>query len=237
MFLDYDGTLAPIAALPSLATLAPGARETVRALAQRWPVAIISGRDLHDVQSRVGIPELFYAGSHGLEIAGPGGWQEEHGFAAIPALNRAEAAVRQALAGVPGVVIERKRLALAVHHRQVDPRSLPQVERAVAGAIADEPDLRRGLGKRVFEIRPDIGWNKGTAAWRILEVHERPPGRDLPIYIGDDLTDEDAFAFAVQHGGLAIVVGSPSWATAATHRLADPDEVVRFLQALLAEPA
>jgi alpha,alpha-trehalase len=172
-----------------------------------------------------------------LEISGPGGWQEEHGFAAIPALDRAEAAVRLALSGLPGVVIERKRLALAVHHRQVDPNLLPEVERAVAGAIADEPDLRRGQGKRVFEIRPDIGWNKGTAAWRILEVHDRPPGRDLPIYIGDDLTDEDAFAFAVKHDGLAIVVGSPSWATSASYRLADPDEVVRFLRALVAHAA
>ena len=126
LFLDYDGTLTPIVAEPRLAVLRTEVRDAVRRASERWPVAIVSGRDLLDVRDRVGIPGLVYVGNHGLEIEGPGDRREERGTEASEALDLAEGAVREATRSIPGVVIERKRMGIAVHHRLVDAARVPR---------------------------------------------------------------------------------------------------------------
>ena len=121
LFLDYDGTLSPIVSDPGAARLVDGAAEALELVAEVCPVAILSGRDLADVRSRVDIPGLWYAGSHGFELTGPDGTYHQNEAAAVfvPILERAAAELSQSLAQIPGVRVEHKRFAVAVHYREV----------------------------------------------------------------------------------------------------------------------
>lgn len=114
VFLDYDGTLTPIAERPELAVLSAAMRATVGKLATHCPVAIISGRDRANVAELVGLESVYYAGSHGFDISGPAGcrMQHERGVAAAPALRAAEQELRVRLAGVKGAAVEGKAFAV-----------------------------------------------------------------------------------------------------------------------------
>ena len=231
LFLDYDGTLTPIVARPSLAVLSQSVRRTLVALADRWPVAIVSGRDRADVQRLVGIDKLIYAGSHGFDIRGPD-LSSERGAAFVADLNSVEQTLRQALARIDGVLLERKRYALAVHVRGLRPDAVDAVESTVDAALNRCTGLRKGTGKMVFELLPRLDWNKGKAVLHILQTLQ-PAGADAcPIYIGDDRTDEDAF-MVLAGRGVGILVAETPRETAAYYTLRDPDEVHRFLSRLL----
>ena len=231
LFMDYDGTLTPIVARPELAVLDDAVRRTLVSLAARCPVAIVSGRDRVDVQCLVGLDELIYAGSHGFDIHGPG-LQTEHGAGFLPDLDGAEAALRLSLAHLPGALLERKAYALAVHVRGLAPDAAAAVEAAVDAALSRHRRLRKGTGKMVFELLPRLDWHKGKAVLHILEALWLPTAQVLPIYIGDDRTDEDAFA-ALAGRGVGILVAESPRPTAAHYTLRDPDEVHRFLRCLL----
>jgi trehalose-phosphatase len=232
VFLDYDGTLSPIVERPELAVLDDATRATVASLAARCPVAVVSGRDRHDVQARVGLSTIAYAGSHGFDIALADGARHEHpaGQERLAALDRAEAALRAALAGVDGALVERKRYSIATHFRLVADADLPRVERAVGAALA--PGLRRKEGKKVVELQPDVPWDKGAAVRWLLDALALGPDA-LPLYVGDDVTDEDAFR-AVRDDGLGVVVLDRPRATAATLSLRDPGQVRELLDQLAA---
>ena len=230
MFLDYDGTLTPIVARPELAILDEAVRRTLAALAKRCPVAIVSGRDRADVESLVGLDNLIYAGSHGFDIRGRG-LQSEHGAAFLPDLGDAEAELRQSLAHIRGALLERKTYSLAVHVRGLAPDAALAAEAAVDGALGHHSRLRKGTGKMVFELLPRLDWHKGKAVLHILEAL-RLPAAVLPIFIGDDRTDEDAFG-ALHGRGVGILVTESPRPTAAYYTLRDPDEVHRFLQRLV----
>ncbi len=204
------------------------ARAVVARLAHRHPVAIISGRDLDDVRRRVAIPDAIYAGSHGFDIAGPDGLAFQHpgAIAAIESLATAEGIVREAVRGISGAFIERKRFTLAVHYRNVAPDGAPTIARAVECAVRDTPALRRREGKMVHEIQPAVDWHKGRAVQWILDAIR--PRKVTPVYLGDDLTDEDAFA-VVEPSGLGIVVGEGDRQTHASLRLRDPAAALRWL--------
>jgi trehalose-phosphatase len=232
LFLDFDGTLAPIVADPEQAAIDLPTRQGVQAIAALCPTAVISGRDLDDVRRRVGIDGIVYAGSHGFDIAGPG-WRSQQGVDALPLLDAAEQRLRRALAGVPGALLDRKRFSLAVHYRQVAAADVALLERAVDAALAAQPGLRKGHGKKVFELQPDIDWDKGAALRWLLRELSLDRADVLPIHVGDDVTDEDAFR-ALRDDGLGIVVFDAPRPTAATYRLRDPGEVRLFLQALTA---
>lgn len=232
VFLDYDGTLTPIVDRPDLAVLADATREVLVRLAKTCPVAIVSGRDLADVRERVGIDGLFYAGSHGFDIAGPNALRHAHpdAFDAQPSLAAAGQELARATRGLEGVLIESKRFAIAVHYRLVSDEDVPKVERAVAHVAGEHPALRRTSGKKVFELRPALEWDKGRAVLWLVKLL----GDDaLPIYIGDDDTDEDAFRALADRGAGIAVIEAPR-ETAARYRLRDPDEVREFLGALTA---
>ena len=231
LFLDYDGTLTPIVARPELAVLAETVRRTLVSLAARCPVAIVSGRDRADVQRMVGLDELIYAGSHGFDIRGPG-LRIERGSAFLPELNSAEAALRLSLARIPGALLERKAYALAVHVRGLAPDVAVAVEAAVDAALSRHTRLHKGTGKMVFELLPRLDWHKGKAVLHILEALRLPAVHVLPIFIGDDRTDEDAFA-ALAGRGVGILVAESPRQTAAYYTLRNPDEVHRFLQRLV----
>ena len=173
-FLDYDGTLTPIVERPDLAVLAPAMRAVLARLARRFTVAVVSGRGLDDVRALVDVPELIYAGSHGFEIAGPEGLsiQAERGTEYLPALDAMEAALRRRLAAIEGALVERKRFSIAVHYRLVAARDQPALERAVAEVLGEHAGFRKGGGKKVYEIQPDIDWHKGRAVRWLIEALE-----------------------------------------------------------------
>ncbi len=234
IFLDYDGTLTPIVSRPEDARLSEDTRQTLRRLAARSTVAVVSGRDLRDVQALVSIPEIFYAGSHGFEIAGPEGRQGqfEQGSDFLPILNKAQAELDAQLQSVRGAHVERKRFSVAAHYRNVAPAEQRKVESAVRETLARHPRLRLSPGKMVFDLQPAIDWNKGKALLWLLDALALDPRHNLPLYVGDDLTDEDAFR-VLRERGIAIVVREGSRPTAARYALENPSEVRRFLGALI----
>ena len=228
VFLDYDGTLTPIVARPELATLSDEMRETVRRLAARLPVAVVSGRDVEVVADLVGIDGLAYVGSHGLDITGfrAGEPRRELAREYVPQLDVAERELRRATAGIAGVLVERKRFSVATHIRLAAPAARGAVESIVEQVGRAHPSLRRERGKMVFELRPDIDWDKGRAVRWLLDAMGREPASAL--FIGDDLTDETAFR-ALAGRGLGIVVSETDRPTAADLRLANPAEVRELL--------
>jgi trehalose-phosphatase len=234
LFLDYDGTLTPIVLRPEMAVLSGEMRETVRAAAEKFFVAVVSGRDLADVRRLVGIPSLCYAGSHGFDISGPEGKHLEFqkGKDYIPRLQKAKQKIKSRIESIPGAHIEDKKFSFAVHFREVASDDRPQIEEAVNDAVAEFSGLRKSPGKKVFEIQPDLDWNKGKALLWLLESFHLDTPDVLPIYIGDDVTDEDAFR-VLTHRGVGIVVGTNTRFSVARYRLNDPEDVRQFLQMLL----
>jgi trehalose-phosphatase len=230
IFLDYDGTLTPIVSHPEKAFLSDSMRQTLRMLATRTPVAILSGRELEDVRTRVGIHGIIYAGSHGFDIAGLRGLRRQEATKFLPALDAAEKELREKLAGIAGALIERKCFSIAAHYRNVNESDFPELEHAVSKVAARHRELRTMEGKKVYELLPRIDWDKGKAVLWLLEDLglERPK----PIYIGDDRTDEDAFR-ALEQRGVGILVSEEPRATAASYTLRDPSEVERFLRELV----
>ena len=235
LFFDFDGTLSDIVDEAGAAALVPGADKALESLAALYPVAILSGRDLADIRDRVGIPGLWYAGSHGFEMITPDGTHRENDVAAeaVPALASAAAELRAELADITGVAVEHKRFAIAVHFRN----AAPEAEGVVTAAV-HKAGGRHGLkvtsGRKVVELRPNLDWDKGkTLEWIVDQVAGEEPL--LPIYVGDDLTDEDAFD-SVLHDGIGIVVKHTEdgdRCTAARFALDDPTHVREFVERLL----
>ncbi|MEU7766600.1 trehalose-phosphatase [Nocardia sp. NPDC049190] len=203
VLLDFDGTLADIVADPAAASLVDGLQAILARLIRQCPVAIISGRDLDDLLSRVDLPGIWYAGCHGFELLAPDGSRHvpDCGLSAEPAIAHAVGELDHRLRDVPGVLIERKRFAVAVHHRNVAEQRIATVV-AAAYEVGRDAGLRVYNGRKVTELRPDVDWDKGTAVDWILDRLGVPA---LPIYVGDDLTDEDAFD-VIASDGIPIVV-------------------------------
>ena len=232
VFLDYDGTLTPIVNQPEAAWLSESMRETLRSLVARVPVAILSGRDLDDVRGRVHVDGIVYAGSHGFDIMGAGGLRRELGGEYLPVLDAAEAELREPLDEIPGAQLERKHFSVAAHYRNVNEDDAFRVAQAVDEVAARHRELRRINGKKVYELLPDIDWNKGKAVLWLLETLELERGKAFPIFIGDDRTDEDAFG-ALEKRGVGVLVSEQPQVTAASYWLNNPEEVERFLRALI----
>ena len=233
VLLDYDGTLTPIVSHPEGAWLADSMRQTLRSLAARVPVAILSGRDLDDVRGRVHVDGIVYAGNHGFDIAGAGGLRRELGAPYLPVLDAAEAQLREALDDIQGAQLERKHFSVAAHYRNVNENDAVRVAQAVDAVAARHRELRRINGKKVYELLPDIDWHKGKAALWLLETSELERGNAFPIFIGGDRTDEDAFC-ALEKRGIGILVSEQPQVTAASYWLKNPVEVEYFLRELIA---
>ncbi len=176
--------------------------------------------------------ELHYAGSHGFDIGGPDAKMEHPGAqAALPDLDQAEAALRRKLCKIPGAQLERKRFAIAAHYRNVAPKDAPRVESALDQVHGNHPRLRKRGGKKVFELLPGITWDKGKAVLWLMDRFGLVGTDVLPIYLGDDLTDEDAFR-ALKGRGVGIRVGADQEETHADFLLRDTKQVQRFLEML-----
>ena len=240
LLLDLDGTLAPLASTPAEARVPASARDLLRKLhspphRQVW---IVTGRRISDALQLVGLRELGYAGIHGLEV----GWPTPDGphidypcpevREAIPAVRAAVSTLRHQLSAMPGVVVEDKELSVAVHFRLVSAEQREQIRELVMRAADQEPLLRVLPGHHMLELRPDVKWDKGRAALTLLERArgDRWWERTQAIYVGDDITDEDAFSAL---GGLALTIKVGPGETVAQYRLSGPEEVLRFLNVCL----
>jgi trehalose-phosphatase len=241
LFLDFDGTLAPIARTPAGASLPPETRALLRRLAAApgVSVAIVSGRSLRDVRRRVGLRGIVYAGCHGLEIEGPrmrrAVFASRKGRAAVARIRRA---LSRAAGRIPGALIEDKGCSFALHYRLVAAGNRPRVKALLRDAAADS--VARGAvrvkrGKMVLEVLPPADWDKGSAVlWIEERLRRRGGARGLvPVYIGDDLTDEAAFRSFRRRGITARVGGARR--SHARYRLRDTREVAGFLGLVLAE--
>ncbi|MDZ7721316.1 MAG: trehalose-phosphatase [candidate division KSB1 bacterium] len=232
IFLDYDGTLTPIVDDPEQALLPDQVKQQIERLAEHWTVVILSGRDLQDVVNMVGIDNLIYAGSHGFDIQGPdGSYHIEPGKEYLPVLEQAEKHLEKKLEKLNGVRLERKRYAIALHYRGAEQDAVSELEKQVDAAVETFSGLRKTAGKKIFELRPNIDWDKGRALLYLLDALSMDESCTMPLYIGDDETDEDGFR-ALSDRGIGILVTEGDQETAASYTLQDPDKVAEFLSIL-----
>src|SRR5438309_4660331 len=242
VFLDYDGTLTPIRDRPEDAVISDSMREAVRRLAERVPVGVVSGRDRRVVQELMGLDNLIVAGSHGFDIWSPAGGsiQREEGMSFEGLLREVEAKLRAELAEIPGALVEPKKSSVAAHFRLVAEEHRPRVKKIVDAILSENPEeLKVTPGKMVFEIQPNLDWDKGKAVLYLLQALDLDRDDVVPVYLGDDITDEDAFR-ALAGRGIGSIVGSaddPETAgrtTAADYVLNTIGEVEQFLNRLAA---
>jgi len=233
LFLDYDGVLTPIVADPDAATLDDNGRAAVQRAAEQMPVAIISGRDLEDVRSMVAIDHLAYAGSHGFDMLLADGERERYGEEFLDELDEVEQELVEQLRGLDGVRLERKSFAVTVHTRQARaPEFRERAQQIVAAVAQRHPHLKVTAGKEVEEFRPGIEWNKGRALTRLMAVLDLDDADYAPIYVGDDITDEDAFVAIAGIGIGVVVAGDEDRPTRADFRLDEPAETASLLHLL-----
>jgi trehalose 6-phosphate phosphatase len=232
LFLDYDGTLTPIVKRPEDALISDPMKNVLKKCAGKFKVAVVSGRDMDDLKSKVLVDDLIYAGSHGFRISGPGGLYKEHEKAdeILPRLGMIEEKLSRIFPEIDkGVQIDRKRYAVAVHYRNADEKNVPQIKQKVDDVLNEFSDFKKGEGKKIIEIKPDVDWHKGKAVlWIMQKLGVDDHKKFVPIYIGDDITDEDAFR-SIAGFGAGILVGSHGEKTAANYQLEDVPAVQSFL--------
>jgi len=232
-FFDYDGTLTTIVSNPSEAKIDNRTKGLVQALSSHYYVGILSGRDLTDVQQLVGIDNIYYAGSHGFEIAGPGGLHQsyENNRELLPELDRIEHLLRDQIQ-TKDAWIERKRYAIAIHYRHVAKEDVHSLKKTIHEIAIGSTQLKLAHGKEVFEFKPNIEWHKGKAMNWLMEELGLNQAIYLPLYLGDDITDEDAL-FEIAGNGVGILVGDHGSETYAGYKLEDVTEVQQFLNLIL----
>ncbi len=230
LMLDFDGTLAPIVSHPDLATLPRETRARLVELRAAPSVspAIISGRSVADLRQRVAVENIIYVGNHGRELQRPGASEPEANLEIQKRMVEVAGHLTKKLSGVLGVVIENKGLTVALHYRQVPEAMRPRV-RSCTQEIAQQMAglIEVSEGKCVYDLFPSDGASKGKSALALLEEHGGLP-TVLPIYCGDDTTDETVFR-ALPTGSITVYVGNVGAASAARYRLADPGEVASLL--------
>ncbi|MCF7804435.1 MAG: trehalose-phosphatase [Candidatus Marinimicrobia bacterium] len=231
VFLDYDGTLTPIVNNPEDAQLSSEMRHTLSELAELTTVAIVSGRDRMDIENLIRLENLIYAGSHGFDISGPDGLQLQYsgGEAALPALEEAEESLKSQLSEISGAQVERKKYAIAVHYRNVAEDDAERVIDIATSEAESHDTLKPSPGKKILELKPAIDWDKGKALLWLQDELASGTGDTVPMYIGDDNTDEDALA-VIQDEGIGILVGSHGARTYARYGLKNVKEVYDFLR-------
>ena len=236
VFLDYDGTLTPIVARPELAILSEDGRAVVRDMASKLPVAVVSGRDRPDVEKLVGIDDLIFAGSHGFDIRTPDGGtiDNEVGGDVTPLLDGVERKLHDKLDPIEGSLVERKKFSIAAHYRLVADADYDRFRGGLDQILAETPEIKEKPGKKVFEYQPKIDWDKGKAVLWLMGALGMDDGNHIPMFFGDDVTDEDAFA-ALQGRGIGVIVSAPSddatdRTTAAHFRVHDTDQLLDLLR-------
>ncbi|KAK9672764.1 hypothetical protein RND81_12G122900 [Saponaria officinalis] len=268
LFLDYDGTLSPIVDNPEFAFMSEDMRSAVKDVAKYFPTAIISGRSRDKVYEFVGLTELYYAGSHGMDIMSPVKASAVNGHPNcvkgsafnghpncikltdkqgkeavlfqpasefLPMIDEVLTSLIENTKDIKGATVENNKFCVSVHYRNVDEKDWKTVGQRVDDVLKEYPRLRLSHGRKVLEVRPVIDWNKGKAVEFLLDSLGLSDTDDvLPIYVGDDRTDEDAFKVLREgNKGFGILVSSVPKESHAFYSLKDPSEVMKFLQALV----
>ncbi|XP_076927411.1 trehalose-phosphate phosphatase A-like [Bidens hawaiensis] len=247
LFLDYDGTLSPIVDNPDHAFMSNAMRAAVRNVANCIPTAIISGRSREKVHKFVGLKELYYAGSHGMDIMCPVHSPADHttkinegnlyqpASEFLPMINEVFVALVEITKNIEGAKVEDNKFCVSVHYRNVDEKNWKIVAQYVQDTLKHYPRLRLTHGRMVLEIRPVLKWDKGKAVEFLLESLGLSSCDDvLPIYVGDDRTDEDAFKFLREDNrGYGILVTPAPKESNAYFSLRDPSEVMEFINLLV----
>ncbi|XP_039124528.1 probable trehalose-phosphate phosphatase 6 [Dioscorea cayenensis subsp. rotundata] len=255
VFLDYDGTLSPIVDDPDRAFMSDSMRSAVSKVAQYFPTCIVSGRRRDKVYDFVRLNELYYVGSHGMDIMAPlkcsknasSSFHEkaidENGNEVVvfqpaqeflPIIEEIFDELEEQTKEIPGIMIENNKFCVSVHFRRVDEEYWGVLEEQVVEIANKYPSLHLTRGRKVIEIRPSIKWDKGRALEYLLDtLGFANDGDAIPVYIGDDRTDEDAFKVLRNRGeGYPIIVSSIPKDTKASYSLRDPSEVMSFLSLL-----
>lgn len=238
LFLDYDGTLTPIVEKPEMAVLPSKAKKVLKELAKNknFHVFIISGRSMIILKELVDIDNIVCIGNHGLEIEGENIDFEGFSFSRFrEILDFLKWEITKELAFFQGAFVEDKGLGLSVHYRMLnlkDESIFKHLLEDITDKFCSMKEIRITSGKKVFELRPPIDWDKGKALlWILKNQHLQGSKRNvIPVYIGDDATDEDAF-LAIEGMGITIHVGNEEY-SCAQYYLNNTDEVVRFLEYL-----
>ena len=209
-------------------------RDVVTRLSKIHTVAIVSGRFREDVENLVKIKGLFYAGSHGFDILGPDfSLVQPKAKEVIPIVSRIIERLKVQFGDIPGVLIEEKKFSTAVHYRLVkDKQYIPQIEKSVKKIVAEYDSLRLMSGKMVFEILPNIDWNKGKAIRWIMQALKIEWNDASVVYIGDDTTDEYAFR-AIRTRGTGILVSEKLKESSSDFHLSTPDDVKKLFERII----
>lgn len=236
LLADYDGTLTRTVPDPGQAWLARGLRDDLRdlSLSARAHVGVLSGRAVRDLRSRVGLDAVIYAGCHGLEVEGPGlSFRHPAAVTKQLMLNEMGDRLRHGVASIPGVVVEPKGLSLAVHYRHVPESDRERFDTEIDRVLARRDGLRVIGGDEVLEVLPTLGWDKADCALWIRDRLAARTSRALfTVYVGDDATDEVAFA-ALGKEALTVRVGAGI--SRARYQLHDVAEVESLVAALAAD--
>ncbi len=234
-FLDYDGTLTPIVDKPSMAVLSPKMKETLKTLNKKFQVAIVSGRSREDVENLVDIKELLYAGNHGFDIKGQELeliMPEVQKF--MPLIKKITEELYSKLGNIEGCIIEKKKFSAAVHYRLVSEENFLLIKQEVEAILKQETSLKLMNGKKVFELLPEIDWDKGKALMWIMKALNISWETHNVIYIGDDTTDENAFRI-LKTRGAGILVSQKPVASFADFLVNSTDEVKKLFEMTIKE--
>ena len=228
LLLDYDGTLVKIVKTPNEAKISPSLKKIIRRLNKKIIVGIITGRAMADIRRQVGIKNIIYVANHGLEIKLPGKklWVLPEARRILGQVRKNLANLQKRLKKIPAIFLENKKYSLAIHYRnaRIPAKNIFSLGQEI---IKNYPGLKINRGKKVMEIHPDLNWNKGQAVKKLQKIYQPR----ITIYLGDDRTDEEAFA-VLGKKDMAIAVGK-NRRTRAGYSLKNPSAVKRFLSKLL----
>lgn len=240
LFLDYDGTLTPIVKHPSLARLSSAVKRELRSLASAGgiKVAVVSGRSLIDLKHHVSVKRLIYVGNHGLELEGPSiHFIHPEALATQRLFEKLARKLKIVLQPFSGIYVENKKFTISIHYRQVSPTVARKARASFTRFMRtylSSSNVVLTEGKKVWEIRPHVSWNKGTLVlWLLGRCLAQSSRKILPIFVGDDVTDEDAFR-VLKRKGICIKVGNgiKDRPSEASYFLDSPREVLNLLKRL-----
>jgi trehalose 6-phosphate phosphatase len=231
LFLDFDGTLVPIQKDPSQCFLSSKQKDQLKSLvsSDRFRLSVLSGRSLLDIQKKVDIQGIYLGGNHGLDISGPDvRYTHAKAILARPVIHCIKRKLKKKIHGIEGAWLEDKKFALSLHYRSVEKKNIPSIKKIFSEVVdpcTKEDSWGVLKGKKVLELVPDKQWNKGKA---LIWIMKKMEGNCLPVYVGDDITDESAFE-RLGKKGITIRVGK-SRNTSADYYLKGYWEMPRFLR-------
>jgi len=237
LFLDYDGTLSPIVSRPEDALLPKSSKILLESIAKKndVTVSVVTGRSLKEIKRLIGIKGIYYAGCHGFEVSQK---RRDHTLPEVkkvlPLIKKIKSTFKKELKDIKGAQIEDKGPILALHYRRVKKsqiHDLKEIFDACLSPYLKSKKITTAKGKMVLEVRPSMDWNKGRYCLYLIENLKKKYNQILPIYIGDDETDETAFK-VLKRKGITVFVKGEKKTSSAEYYLKSTEEVLKLLISL-----